>query len=41
METYFNANGEECIRIINEDGTNWSGLKFAYDEMIAQQEENN
>ena len=29
-----------CVVVENEDGSIWSGLKSAYDEMIAQQEEN-
>ena len=38
METYLNLDGIECVMIKNEDGSTWSGLKSAYDEMIAQQE---
>jgi hypothetical protein len=38
METYLNIEGVECVVITNEDGTVWSGLKSAYDEMIAQSE---
>ena len=38
METYFNDLEQECVIVENEDGTTWSGLKSAYDEMIAQQE---
>ena len=41
METYFNSQNEECVSVVYPDGTTWSGLKSAYDEMIAQQEENN
>jgi hypothetical protein len=37
METYLNLDGVECVIIENEDGTTWSGLKSAYDEMIAAQ----
>ena len=33
METYLNLNGLECVIVQNEDGTTWSGLKSAYDEM--------
>ena len=33
METYLNLNGDECVILTNEDGTTWSGLKSAYDEM--------
>lgn len=33
METYTNTNGEECVIVTNEDGTIWSGLKSAWDEM--------
>ena len=39
METYTNLNGEECVIITNDDGTTWSGLKSAYDEMQAAQVE--
>jgi hypothetical protein len=38
MKTYLNLDGIECVIIDNEDGSTWSGLKSAYDEMIAQQE---
>lgn len=38
METYTNVNGDECVIIINEDGSTWSGLKSAYDEQLAQNE---
>ena len=33
METYLNTEGQECVIVQNEDGTTWSGLKSAYDEM--------
>jgi hypothetical protein len=39
METYLNLNGQECVIVTNEDGTFWSGLKSAYDEMLAQAEQ--
>ncbi len=39
METYLNTNGDECVIITNEDGTVWSGLKSAYDEMLEQAEQ--
>jgi hypothetical protein len=38
METYLNLDGFECVIITNEDGTTWSGLKSAYDEMLKQAE---
>lgn len=38
METYTNTDGLDCVIIENEDGTTWSGLKSAYDEMLAAQE---
>ena len=38
METYFNYDGVECVIIENEDGTIWSGLKSAYDELQAAKE---
>jgi hypothetical protein len=37
MEIYLNQNNQECVIIENEDGSIWSGLKSAYDEMIAAQ----
>jgi hypothetical protein len=37
METYVNANGDDCVIIENADGTVWSGLKSAYDELQAEQ----
>jgi hypothetical protein len=39
MQTYLNANGEECVIIENEDGTTWSGLKSVWDEQQAKQSE--
>ena len=39
METYLNSEGIECVIVTNEDGTTWSGLKSAYDEMLAQAEQ--
>lgn len=33
METYLNLDGVECVIVTNEDGTTWSGLKSAWDEM--------
>ena len=39
MKTYLNLDGVECVIIENEDGTTWSGLKSAYDEMLAQAEQ--
>jgi hypothetical protein len=39
METYLNLDGVECVIITNEDGSTWSGLKSAYDELQAQQVE--
>jgi hypothetical protein len=39
METYLNSESVECVIITNEDGTIWSGLKSAYDEMLAQAEQ--
>jgi hypothetical protein len=38
METYTNIDGVECVMITNADGSTWSGLKSAYDEMILQKE---
>jgi hypothetical protein len=39
METYTNTDGIECVKVTNADGTIWSGLKSAYDEMLAQAEQ--
>jgi hypothetical protein len=39
METYFNAEGIECVIIHNEDGSTWSGYKSVYDEMQANKAE--
>jgi hypothetical protein len=39
METYLNLNGVECVIIENADGSTWSGLKSAYDEMLEQAEQ--
>jgi hypothetical protein len=33
METYLNSEGVECVIVENADGTTWSGLKSAWDEM--------
>ena len=33
METYLNSLDQECVIVKNEDGTIWSGLKSAWDEM--------
>jgi hypothetical protein len=38
MKTYTNIDGLDCVILENADGTIWSGLKSAYDEMIAKQE---
>jgi hypothetical protein len=37
MQTYTNSVGEECVLINYEDGTSWSGLKSAYDELKANE----
>lgn len=39
METYLNLDGAECVIVENEDGSIWSGLKSAYDEQQAAQNE--
>jgi hypothetical protein len=36
MKTYTNLDGVECVSIENADGTVWSGLKSAYDELQKQ-----
>ena len=35
MKTYTTVDGVECVIVTNEDGSTWSGLKSAYDEMQA------
>jgi len=37
METYLNTDGVECVIVKNADGSTWSGLKSAYDEMLTEQ----
>jgi hypothetical protein len=37
METYLNLDGVECVIIENADGSTWSGLKSAYDELKANE----
>jgi hypothetical protein len=39
MESYTNEIGQDCVIVTNEDGSSWSGLKSAYDEMIAKANE--
>ena len=39
METYTNLIGQECVMVTNEDGSIWSGLKSAYDEILAKAEQ--
>ena len=33
---YQNLDGVECVSVVNDDGSMWSGLKSAYDEQQAQ-----
>jgi hypothetical protein len=40
MQIYKNLLGQDCVVVTNEDGSTWSGLKSAYDEMIADREAN-
>jgi hypothetical protein len=35
METYINLDGIECVIVVNDDGSTWSGLKSTYDEQQA------
>jgi hypothetical protein len=37
METYLNLDGFECVSVQNEDGSTWSGLKSAYEELQANE----
>ena len=32
---YFNSIGEDCVIVLNDDGTTWSGLKSAYDTLVS------
>jgi hypothetical protein len=32
---YKNLEGEDMVSVVNDDGTTWSGYKFAYDAMQA------
>ena len=32
---YKNLEGEDMVSVVNDDGTIWSGYKFAYDAMQA------
>lgn len=34
--TYFNLDGDECVQVIFEDGTSWSGLKSAWEIFEAE-----
>ena len=38
LETYINANGQDCVMWKDEQGNINSMLKSAYDEMIANQQ---
>ncbi len=38
METYKNLANQDCVAWTDENGTSYSMLKSAYDEMIAKQE---
>ena len=40
METYTNIEGVECVKVLNDDGTTWSGLKSAYEELQAAEAAN-
>jgi hypothetical protein len=37
IKQYKNLNDDECLIVENENGSIWSGLKSAYDEMIANE----
>ena len=39
IEDYENLTGTGCVKVTYEDGTVWSGLKSAWEEMQAQAEE--
>lgn len=38
MEIYENLAGQDCVAWTDENGTAYSMLKSAYDEMLAKQE---
>ena len=35
MQTYTNLDGVECVLIVSQDGSMWSGLKSVYDAQEA------
>jgi hypothetical protein len=39
IKNYLSIDGVECVIIENEDGTTWSGLKSACNEMLKQAEQ--
>lgn len=38
IEEYLNTDGVDCVIVRYENGTMWSGLKSAWEEMQAQAE---
>jgi hypothetical protein len=36
---YKNTMDEDCVIVTNDDGTSWSGFKYAYEEMLKQAEQ--
>jgi hypothetical protein len=39
MIEYKDSGGADCVMINNADGSVWSGLKSAYDQMLEQAEQ--
>jgi len=35
VTTYQNLAGQDCVQVVNDDGTTWSGLKSAYEATLA------
>ena len=36
MEIYKNSDGVDCVLIVNENGSSWSGLKSVYDTLVTE-----
>ena len=36
---YKNTRDEDCVNVTYDDGTAWSGYKYAFDEMLKQAEQ--
>ena len=40
VTSYQNLDGVDCVSVVYEDGTTWSGYKATYDAQLASQENN-